>query len=69
MRSKEYQDDTALIRKTIKVLSETQNIDFETAMDIFYNSDVCKALCDEKSGLFTYAAEDIAKLVLQLQKN
>ena len=54
--------DTALIRMVITDLAKKYNWDYEKTMDKFYNSNVCKGLSDEKTGMFTFAPREIIEI-------
>lgn len=57
--------DTALVRMTIDEIAKRKNISLDEAFDMFYNSKVCKMLSDRETGLFTYAPQDLAEMVMQ----
>jgi hypothetical protein len=57
--------DTALIRMVISDLSKKYNWNYEYALDKFYNSNVCKGLSDEKTGMFTFSPREIIELFEQ----
>ena len=58
-------NDTSLIRLVVYDLSSRHNWDHEYTLEKFYNSKVCKALSDEKTGVFTFAAREIVQLFEQ----
>lgn len=55
-------NDTSLIRLVISRLVEIHNWTYEHALDMFYNSRVCKLLSNEDTGVFTYAPYDIVNM-------
>jgi hypothetical protein len=55
--------DTALVRMTIDEIAKQKNISLDAAFDLFYNSKLCEMLSDRETGLFTYAPQDLAKLL------
>ena len=58
-------NDTALIRLVIRNLSNKYNWDYEYALEKFYTSKACKALSDEKTGVFSFGPWEIIKLLEQ----
>ncbi len=40
----------------IKMISDKYKISLEKAMDVFYSSKTCKALSDDKTGLYSQSA-------------
>ncbi|MDR2581107.1 MAG: hypothetical protein LBC85_08965 [Fibromonadaceae bacterium] len=48
---------------TINEIAKQKNVSLDTAFDLFYNSKVCEMLSDRETGLFTYAPQDLAKMV------
>jgi len=56
--------NTALVRMTIDEIAKQNNMPLEKAFDLFYNSEVCELLSDEETGFFTYAPQDLAKMVI-----
>jgi hypothetical protein len=57
--------DTSLIRLVIYNLSNKHKWDYEYTLEKFYNSKVCKAISDEKTGVFTFAPREIIELFEQ----
>jgi hypothetical protein len=55
-------NDTSLIRMVVHDLSQKYNWDYEFTLEKFYTSKVCKALSDEKTGVFTFAPREIVQL-------
>jgi len=55
--------DTALVSMTIDEIAAQKNISLDDAFDLFYNSKVCELLSDKETGLFTYAPQDLAKMI------
>jgi antitoxin component of RelBE/YafQ-DinJ toxin-antitoxin module len=55
--------DTALVRMTINEIAKQKNISLDMAFDLFYNSNLCEMLSDRETGLFTYAPQDLARLL------
>jgi hypothetical protein len=58
-------DDTSLIRLVVHEISHKYSWDYEHTMEKFYTSKVCKALSDEKTGVFTFAPREIVQLFEQ----
>jgi len=56
--------DTSLVRMTINEIAEQKKVSLDVAFDLFYNSKVCEMLSDRETGLFTYAPQDLAEMVL-----
>lgn len=56
--------DTALVRMTIDEIAKRKEISLDEAFDMFYNSKVCEMLSDRETGLFTYAPQDLAEMVI-----
>ena len=55
-------NDTSLIRMVITELAKTHNWDYEFAMNKFYNSNTCKLLSNESTGVFTFSPYDIVNM-------
>jgi len=55
--------DTALVSMTIDEIAQQKNISLDDAFDLFYNSKLCELLSDKETGLFTYAPQDLAKMI------
>jgi len=58
-------NDTSLIRLVIRNMSHKHNWDYEYTLEKFYTSKVCKALSDEKTGVFTFGPWEIVQLFEQ----
>ncbi|MCL2101613.1 MAG: hypothetical protein FWH22_07870 [Fibromonadales bacterium] len=56
--------NTALVRMTIDEIAKQKNVSLDEAFDLFYNSKVCEMLSDTETGLFTYAPQDLAEMVV-----
>ena len=56
--------DTSLVRMTINEIAKQKKVSLDVAFDLFYNSKVCEMLSDRETGLFTYAPQDLAEMVL-----
>ncbi|MDR0950941.1 MAG: hypothetical protein LBM13_04885 [Candidatus Ancillula sp.] len=63
MRDPKYADDTSLIRLIINELVKIHEISYDDAIDLFYTSSLSNQIADEKTGLFTYAAGDLARMI------
>ncbi len=55
--------DTALVCMTIDEIAKQKNVPLNVAFDLFYRSKVCELLSDKETGYFTYAPQDLAKMV------
>jgi len=55
--------DTSLVRMTIDEVAKQGKVSLDVAFDLFYNSKICEMLSDKETGLFTYAPQDLAKMV------
>jgi len=44
-------------------IASQKNISLDEAFDLFYNSKVCELLNDKETGLFTYALQDLARMI------
>jgi hypothetical protein len=55
--------DTALIRLVIEGLVKSRKWSYEEALEKFYTSDTCRALSDERTGMFTFAPREIIELL------
>jgi len=55
--------DTALVSMTIDEIAAQKNISLDEAFDLFYNSKICELLSDKETGLFTYAPQDLARMI------
>ena len=58
--------NTALVRMTIDEIAKQKNVSLDVAFDLFYNSKLCEMLSDRETGLFTYAPQDLAKMLERL---
>ena len=54
--------DTALLRMVVEQLAQTHKWSYEEAMHKFYKSEVCKALSDRRTGMFTFAPREIVAI-------
>ena len=55
-------DDTSLMRMVIEDLAEKRKWTFEETLDRFYKSRVCKGISDKRTGMFTFAPQEIIGL-------
>lgn len=55
-------NDTSLVRMVINKLVEKNKWDYGYAMERFYNSNVCKGLSDENTGIFTFSPSEVVEL-------
>jgi len=56
-------DDTSLIRMVIEDMAKSYGWTFEETLDLFYRSETCKKLSDERTGMFTFAPKEIIGLL------
>ena len=55
--------DTSLVRMTIDEVARQKKVSLDEAFDLFYNSRICEMLSDKETGFFTYAPQDLAKMI------
>jgi len=56
-------NDTSLVRMVIDSLVQRYGLSYIDALEVFYNSKVCKGLSDKSTGMFTFAPNEIVLLL------